>query len=198
MYLEQFQEHYYKSLMFLQASIQSLLEDTTLARKSDAALYEILLSCRISEYSNDLSLTAREMDRLQHQDWSASMKQKNDEALSIAGSDTNEVAQDILDLATPNKGGSAFEITSILYRQARKLADCVELPPVSRDRSGKKALFKFDAEETAEQFLKLAVEVERLLSELLKARNKAMALLGQEETLSNMLGGMSIAPHQRR
>ncbi|KAJ4986358.1 hypothetical protein SVAN01_08175 [Stagonosporopsis vannaccii] len=176
-YIPDYQEIYSDILIGLNKVAIPLLSDSRLARSSTRKQYEALLSSNLSEICNDASLVLRRMDSLCKQGWPDSVAWKNEIALEKSANDTYKAMWSLLNAA---KYANRQRLLSIIRKGAQSIFDCTTVD-------------ELDLEGASSAFLKLATDIEALLSDLWPEKEEALGPSEQEEMLSSRMGNMTLA-----
>jgi hypothetical protein len=117
------------------------------------------------------------MDSLSEQDWPCSKVWINERALQTSAKNTYQIMQSLLKAA---KHANGQRLSSIIQQGAKSILDCATLN-------------KLELEEASDAFLKLATNIETLLSDLWLERKEAFGSSEQEDVLSSRMGNMTLA-----
>jgi hypothetical protein len=117
------------------------------------------------------------MNDLFEEDWSDSMAGINERALETNAKDTNQVMQSLFN---SSKQARDRRLSSIIQQGAKSILDCATIN-------------KLELEEASNAFLKLATNIETLLSDLLLEKRGPNDFAEQEELLLSGMGNMTLA-----
>jgi hypothetical protein len=118
------------------------------------------------------------MNDLFEEDWSDSMAWINERALEKNAKDTNQVMQSLFN---SSKQARDQRLSSIIQQGAKSILDCA-------------IINKLELKEASNAFLKLATNIETLLSDLLLEKRGPNDFAEQEELLLSGMGNMTLAP----
>jgi hypothetical protein len=176
-YIPEYQKHHLDTLHRLKNAAIPLLSESRPVR-SLRTNYDTLLSSNLSETCNDASLILRRMNDLFDDVGPDSMAWLNGRALKTSAKDTKQVMRSLLEAA---KQADDQQLSSIIQQGANSILSCV-------------AVNKLKLEEASNAFLKLATNIETLLSDLLLEKERTLVFSQQEEMLSSRMGTMTLAP----
>ena len=139
------------------------------ARDSIGKNYEDLLSSNLGEISNNASLILRRTESLCEEGWLGCFEKLNTNALQISCEHTDQAMRGMLEAAGCQR---PLRILSIMRKGARLILDCVMIDRIS-------GMDTLDLGRTSNAFLKLAIDIEGFLANLLFERevlaSKALA-----------------------
>ncbi|KAK2049564.1 hypothetical protein LZ31DRAFT_513884 [Colletotrichum somersetense] len=187
-YLPEYAELYSKTLDDISESVGNFISTTQ--------GYVDLRDSAISEKCNDANLILRQMLRLKERGWLESevwKERKNKAALEQAAADTSQftigtynfVKRPATKAATPPPQETPLATT--LRQSLDSISECVT---VGQPRKK----IELDLHGAANGFLQLAVNIETLLLDLLCKKEAALQPQGQEDLLSEQLGGLTLGP----
>ncbi|KAJ5991684.1 hypothetical protein N7451_007408 [Penicillium sp. IBT 35674x] len=156
----------------------------TSGTKSTTALYKPLLSSDPSVICKDATLILRQMFRLLHKGWPDSVAWKNESALKKAASDTVTFAKDLLKATEPGKD---TQLREIIQEGASFFLESVT------NASGRRLDYELEFDMAWDAILKMATNTEARLMNSLLEEERALYASGQEESLSNEMGRMTLA-----
>jgi hypothetical protein len=117
------------------------------------------------------------MHDLFKQGWPELATQKNESALKTSAYDTYHVMRSLLEAA---KRANDQQLTNIIQQGAKSILHCTTVN-------------ELDLEQASTSFLKLATNIETLLSDLWLENKRTITSSDQEETLSSRMGKMTLA-----
>ncbi|KAF7175064.1 hypothetical protein CNMCM7691_006468 [Aspergillus felis] len=189
-YLPCYQELYSEKLYKMHDCVQALISESTLAMTSSTELYKALLTSGLSEICNDATLILRQMSRLQHEGWPDSVGWKNKATLKEAASDTVGFAEELLQATESSK---ATQFAKIIQEGASYV-----LRSIVTSVGGRRPQYELDLEQASAAFLRIAMNIETLLMDLLLEEEKALHALGQEDMLSSQMERMTFSSATRQ
>ncbi|OHW89421.1 hypothetical protein CSPAE12_11972 [Colletotrichum incanum] len=182
-YIPEYQELYSQKLVGIKQCVSRLMFTNQ--------CYELLIDSGLSEKCNDASLILRQMLRLKDRGWPKSVAWKNEAALKVAATDTYRFAIDTYHFVKrPLKGAESPNDKPLVKTLRQNLDLILKRVTVVRPRRE----YDLDVSGTAAAFLELAVDIETLLLNLVLEKEAVLYAQGEEDLLSGMLSGMTLAP----
>ncbi|GJC77457.1 hypothetical protein ColLi_00295 [Colletotrichum liriopes] len=153
--------------------------------------YELLLDSDLSEKCNDASLILRQIHRLKERGWPKFVAEQNEAALREAAATTYRFAIDTYHFVKrPTKAAESPNDKPLVKTLRQNLDLIFKRVTVVQPRRE----YDLDVGGAAAAFLELAVDIETLLLNLMLEKEAALYAQGEEDLLSGMLRGMTLAP----
>ncbi|GKT55869.1 hypothetical protein ColTof4_11716 [Colletotrichum tofieldiae] len=153
--------------------------------------YELLLDSDLSEKCNDASLILRQIHRLKERGWPKFVAEQNEAALREAAATTYRFVIDTYHFVKRPTKAAELSNDKPLVKTLRQNLDLIfkRITVVQPRRE-----YDLDVGGAAAAFLELAVDIETLLLNLMLEKEAALYAQGEEDLLSGMLRGMTLAP----
>ncbi|GKT82462.1 hypothetical protein Ct61P_00312 [Colletotrichum tofieldiae] len=153
--------------------------------------YELLLDSDLSEKCNDASLILRQIHRLKERGWPKFVAEQNEAALREAAATTYRFVIDTYHFVKRPTKAAELPNDKPLVKTLRQNLDLIfkRITVVQPRRE-----YDLDVGGAAAAFLELAVDIETLLLNLMLEKEAALYAQGEEDLLSGMLRGMTLAP----
>lgn len=135
----------------------------------------------MSEICNDASLILRQID-------SRSEQYRSDSAAWILQKSANDTYKVMRSLLRAAKQANSWRLPSIIRQGAKSIFDCI-----TESEPGSGAVRKLGLGAASNAFLKLAMNIEELLSDLSSEEKEVFGPSEQEEVLSSRMSNMTLA-----